>query len=166
MPVETTGVSIHYQGRDADIIFARDITEAKRVEEQIKLLKHSIDVHSRRRYWFDSNNNVVYVNDAGCQALGYQREELLGRPLGKINPRATEKGLREAWEQLRRNGKFTVETVHRRKDGSEFPVEISSTYVQFGGKEYNCGFARDITERKRARRNAKLIFVFWKAWAG
>ena len=40
--------------------------------------------------------------------------------------------------------------MHRRKDGSEFPVEISSTYVHCGGKEYNCGFAHDITDRKRA----------------
>jgi PAS domain S-box-containing protein len=35
-------------------------------------------------------------------------------------------------------------------------VEIVSTYIHFGGKEYNCGFARDITERKRAAEDMKL----------
>jgi nitrogen-specific signal transduction histidine kinase/ActR/RegA family two-component response regulator len=39
--------------------------------------------------------------------------------------------------------------MHRRKDGSEFPAEIVTTYVQFGGKEFACGFARDISEKKQ-----------------
>ncbi len=158
--VETTSVSIRYQGEDAHVVFARDITERKQAEEHIKLLKHSIDMYSDGAYWFDSDNRLVYVNDAGCQAIGYQREELLGRSVGEINPRATEKSLREVWEQLRRKGQFTVESVHRRKDGTEFPVEISATYVQFGGKEYNCGFARDITERKRAEEDRKAHVRF------
>jgi PAS domain S-box-containing protein len=126
----------------------RDITDRRRAEERIALLKHSIDVHFDGAFWFDSDNKFVYVNDAGCQALGFQREELLGKPLSYVNPRATEKVLGEIWEQLRREGRFARESVHRRKDGSEFPVEITSTYVQFGGKEYCCGFARDIAERK------------------
>lgn len=131
---------------------AQDITDRKQTEEQIELLKHSIDVHFDGAYWFDSNNKFIYVNDAGCRSLGYQREELLGRSLSEIIPIATEKRLQEVWEQLRSEGSFSSESVHRRKDGSEFPVEISSTYVRFGGKEYNCGFARDITDRKRTEK--------------
>jgi PAS domain S-box-containing protein len=42
--------------------------------------------------------------------------------------------------------------VHRRKNGSEFPVELVITYVQFAGKEFACGIARDITERKCAEK--------------
>ena len=125
-----------------------DISERKRAQEQIELLKHSIDVQFDGAYWFDSNNRFVYVNDAGCRELGYQREELLGQHLGKVNPNATEEGLRQVWEQLRLTGSLTAESFHRRKDGTEFPVELTATYVQFGGKEYNCGFARDISQRK------------------
>ena len=39
--------------------------------------------------------------------------------------------------------------MHRRKDGTEFPVEISSAYFRYGDKEYCNGFAWNITERKR-----------------
>ena len=39
--------------------------------------------------------------------------------------------------------------MHRRKDGSEFPVEIIITYVQFGGHEFSCGFVHDISEKKK-----------------
>jgi PAS domain S-box-containing protein len=134
----------------------RDITERKKAEEQINLLKHSIDIHFDGAYWFDSNNKLIYVNDAGCRALGYQREELLGKTLSEVSPKATEKHIQELWEQLRSKKKFTTESVHRRKDGSEFPVEISSTYIQFGGKEYCCGFARDITERKQIQEALQL----------
>jgi PAS domain S-box-containing protein len=130
----------------------QDITEQKRAEEQIELLKHSIDVNLDGAYWIDNSNKFVYVNDAGCQVLGYQRDELIGKPVSTVNSRATENRMREVWAQLRLKRTFTVESVHRRKDGSEFPVEVSSTYVEFGGKEYNCGFARDITDRKQWER--------------
>jgi signal transduction histidine kinase len=45
---------------------------------------------------------------------------------------------------------MTFETRHTAKDGREVPVEVTANYLEFGGKAYNCGFARDITERKRA----------------
>ena len=134
---------------------ARDITEQKRAQEQIELLKHSVDVHYDGAYWMDTDNRFIYVNDAGCRALGYTREELMGKYVGDVNPRATPERLKLVWEKLRKEGFFSAESVHRRKDGSEFPVEIMSTYVQFGGKEYNCGFAHNITERKQAEKNLR-----------
>ena len=130
-----------------------DITERKRAEEQIALLKHAIDVHSDGAYWMDGENRFFYLNDAACKAVGYEREELIGKPVSFINPRATPEALKAVWEHLRSDGFFFTESVHRRKDGSEFPVEIMSTYVQFGGKEYNCGDARDISERKQQERD-------------
>ena len=134
-----------------------DITERRRAEEQISLLKHSLDMHSDGAYWMDSDNRCFYVNDAACAAVGYTREELIGKPASFLNPRATPETLKGIWEQLRTDGFFFVESVHRRKDGSEFPVEIMATYVQFGGKEYNCGFARDVSERKQQERARALL---------
>ncbi len=128
----------------------QDITERKRAQEQIELLKHSVDIHYDGAYWMDIDNRFIYVNDAGCRALGYRHEELIGKSISDINPKATHERMKSVWERLRKEGFFSTESVHRRKDGSEFPVEVMSTYVQFGGKEYNCGFAHDITERKRA----------------
>jgi PAS domain S-box-containing protein len=134
-----------------------DISERRRAEEQIALLTHSLDMHSDAAYWMDSENRCFYVNDAACAAVGYTREELIGKPASFLNPQATPEALKAVWERLRTDGFFFTESVHRRKDGSEFPVEMMATYVQFGGKEYNCGFARNISERKQQERELALL---------
>ena len=134
-----------------------NITERKQMEEQLEMLKKSIDVHPDGAYWLDANSRFVYVNEAGCRAVGYALAELLGKPVGLVNPAATPERMKIIWERLRSEGSYTSETVHRRKDGSEYPAEITSTYVQFGGKEFNCGFAHDISERKRAEEERALL---------
>ena len=128
---------------------ALDITERKQATEQLEMLKVSIDKHFDSAYWMDTGNRFIYVNDTACKTLGYTRDELLGQPLSLISPQATPQLLQGVWNRLREVGLFTREGVHRRKDGSEFPVEFVSSFVRFEGQEFNCGFARDITERKR-----------------
>jgi two-component system, cell cycle sensor histidine kinase and response regulator CckA len=128
----------------------RDISERREADLLLQMLKHSIDVHRDSAYWMDAENRFVYVNDAACDTLGYTREELLALPLIAVNPTATPEAMARVWARLRRDHGFFAATTHRRRDGSEFPVEIMSAYVRFGEREYNCGFARDITERKRA----------------
>ena len=135
--------------------FTTDITEQKKMTEQLEMLKLSIDRHFDGSYWMDTNNRFVYVNDEGCNILQYTREEILGMGVADVNPFASPEILEIVWRKLRNEGSYVSEAVHRRKDGTEFPVEISATYVKFGEKEYNCGFARDITERKKAEQ--KLI---------
>ena len=133
-----------------------DITERKRAEEELALLKHSVDVCNDGAYRTDVEDRLIYVNDAGCRALGYEREELAGKKMGDVIPHASPEILKRLWQCLRTQGFFSMDTVHRRKDGSEFPVDLVITYVQFGGKEFACGFARDITERKQAEQTLAL----------
>ena len=128
----------------------RDITERKRADQEIALLKHSIDVHFDAAYWTDSEGRILYVNQAGHKALGFEHGELIGKTLLDVNPKSTPDRLKKTWEILRAEGAYRVESAHRRKDGSEFPVEIQTSHVRFDGKEYSCGFARDISERRRA----------------
>ena len=54
-----------------------------------------------------------------------------------------------SWKDLGQKGSLLIETVHQRKDGSVFPVEIVLNRINFGGDEYKCAFARDISERKK-----------------
>ncbi len=135
-----------------------DITESKRAEEELVLLKRSIDVHYDGAYWTDTDDRFIYINDAGCKALGYAREELIGKRLLDVNPKASPERMQVVWQSLRSQGFYSSSSVHRRKDGSEFPVEVVVTYVQSGGDEFACGFARDITERQRAEEERQRSF--------
>lgn len=136
--------------------FTQDITERTKMTEELEMLKHSIDKHFDGAYWMNTQNRFIYVNDAGCLALQYSREELLQLRLSDVNPSATPERMAMVWNKLRSEGSYTSETIHRRKDGSEFPVEISSTLIRFADKEYNCGFARDITDRKELLQTLKV----------
>ena len=51
--------------------------------------------------------------------------------------------------KLKEKGLAPFESLMRTKSGEEFPIDATANYVEFGGKEYNFGFAVDITERKR-----------------
>ncbi len=52
-------------------------------------------------------------------------------------------------------GKCTFETVHRTLRGREYPVEMTANFLNFKGKEYVCGFAKDITKRKQTEEQLK-----------
>lgn len=128
----------------------RDITLRKMDEEQLMVLKHSIDSHYDGAYWLDTDNRIIYVNNAGCRDTGYSSEELIGKHVSFINPLSTNQVLKLIWDKLRKDGSFTSEAVHRHKNGTLYPVEIVTSYIKFEGKEYSCGFARDISDRKSA----------------
>ena len=126
-----------------------DITESKRAEEKLRLAQTSVEQASDAVAWMDARGHVVYVNEAACRSLGRSREELLSLSITDIVPDLHEEGWAAAWEKVKTLGSMTFETRHRTKEGRTFPVEVSSNYVEFGGKEYYFRFARDITQRKQ-----------------
>jgi two-component system cell cycle sensor histidine kinase/response regulator CckA len=134
-----------------------DISYRKHAERELQLLKNSIDTAPTGAYWFDSTGHLVYVNDAGCRALGYEREELLAQHVSVINPRATAERWSEVWRSLKERTTLALESEHRRKDGSRFAVELSFTYIVSGGNEYCNGYANDITERQRSEKQRETL---------
>jgi PAS domain S-box-containing protein len=122
----------------------------KSAEEILRLTRFTVDNVADAVYWMDSMARFVFVNDTACSTLGYTREELLNLTVFDIDPAFTADIWKNAWEALKSRGKITLETVHRTKDGRIIPVEIMANYLSFGGRELDCAFARDITERKQA----------------
>lgn len=140
---------ILYKGKKAIMEILVDTTEQIRSRELNEILKHSLDIYTDGIYWMDSDNRFIYVNEAGGRAFGCKPEELLGKSLSDVNPTTTPEALADLWHKLRTEGFYTIETIHKRMDGSVFYVEVKTEYFQYDGKEYNCGFARDITDRKK-----------------
>lgn len=94
---------------------------------------------------------VVDCNDAACALNGYTREELVGQPINVYLPDpADPKILAEHYERLRRMGSDRRDVLHRRADGTVFPLEASMVLLSFEGRELILGMDRDISQRRRS----------------
>jgi len=132
-----------------------DITESKRAEEQLRLAQASVEQTSDAVFWLDSSGRFVYVNRAAGRSLGRSREELLSLSIADIVPDLQPEAWTAAWERVKAGGSITFETRHRTSEGRTFPVEVSLTHVEFGGREYAFRFARDITLRKQTEEDLR-----------
>jgi len=147
----TNKVQLNSKGEVTEILsIGLDITARKRMEEELRLMHFSLEHASDAVYWVDPQGRVVFVNQAACRSLNRSQAEVLSLSIPDIDPGFSAKLWKSTWEKLKAQGSITLETWHRAKDGSVFPVEVTSNYLDFGGKEYAFAFARDITERKRA----------------
>jgi PAS domain S-box-containing protein len=101
-------------------------------------------------YLLNDHGDVLNVNDAACEALGYSRDELLSLSIGDIDTNFDREAFQKFWEQKPHERTILFETIHRRGDGSTFPVEVNGIQFEIDGENYLYGVARDITERKQA----------------
>ncbi len=129
--------------------FVEDITFKKEALEALNLTQFSVDQNPDAAFWMTSDAKLFYVNDAACSTLGYSREELLNMKVHDIDPLFPEEKWSDHWKTVKQKGSFSMESIHRTKDGIEFPVELIVNYIEFDGVGYNCAFARNITERKQ-----------------
>lgn len=98
----------------------------------------------------DDRFRLVEVNRKACEAYGYSRDELIGAEASILRPPGQEAAAREAFQRLLAEGALHLETTHRRKDGSLFPVDFSGRRIEVDGRPFIQYVIRDITERKRA----------------
>lgn len=92
------------------------------------------------------DGQIVEANRAAVVAYGYDRRELLSLNLENLRAENTRPTIAEQMGMAGDSG-ITFETMHRRKDGSVFPVEVSASRSEFGGVLLS--LVRDITVRRR-----------------
>jgi len=122
-------------------------------EERAALVSHYGQLVKLARDIFllmDASGNLVEANDAAAVAYGYSMDELRGMNLRSLRAPEALISLERDWQATMRPEGVLFETVHRRKDGSTFPVEVSSRVIDIEGKPYRQSFVRDITARKAA----------------
>lgn len=151
--------------RDGGLIGAasiiRDVTDRKRMEDRLQRTQFAVDRAADPIFWINPEGRFFYVNEAACRSLGYSREELLKMSVPDIDPLVPTEEWGKRWRELMEQAACTFESVHRRKSGELFPVEITLNYQVHGGCEFGYAFVRDISQRKRAeealrRANAEL----------
>lgn len=104
-----------------------------------------IDPHDSAVSW-----PIIYCNDAACLMNGYRREDLIGHSVDVLSETSRTEAEKTAYlKRVRESGTLKYETIHRNKDGTLFPVEVSSTIIRVGERELILGIDRDVTERRR-----------------
>lgn len=103
----------------------------------------------------DMDLNIVEANDRALEYYQYSREEFIGMKIDKLRAPEVVSELRSALDEIIEKESATFETVHRRKDNTTFPVELSSRIVTIEGLKYYQTIGRDITERKLAENTLK-----------
>jgi PAS domain S-box-containing protein len=93
---------------------------------------------------------IVEANDAAVAAYGYSRGELLTMTIRELRTPELRAEIERDWAGAARAGGVQFETVHQRRDGSQFPVEVRTNSLEIGGALYHQNVIRDISERKRA----------------
>jgi len=141
------------QGRDGVDRVAcvlQDVTDQKQAGHSLKLFRALIEQSNDAIEVIDPNTmRFLDVNEKACQDLGYTREELLGMTAYEIDSNGDPSYQAAFMEKLRAEGFIVTESLHRRKDGSVFPVEASVKHVQLDNS-YLVTVARDITDRKKS----------------
>ena len=145
----TSGSFLAFIIRDQRVAFYREKYEAEL--NRLALVKHFdyiLKFANDIILLIDRNLNIIEANDRALEFYQYTRSEFIGMKLEKIRAPEVVSQLQEDLKTVDENEYATFETVHKRKDNTTFPVEISSRLVIIEGSKYYQSIGRDITERK------------------
>ncbi len=171
--------ALHLQDREQLKKYAQDLTAVYSIEKKRRkdleaandklrrttdLLRESED---RYRTLFDSAGDAIFIHDlsgrllevnqAACEALGYDRDELRKMTMKAVEGLKTEAGLSRRIGALQNADSLLLEAVHLKKDGDEIPVEANCRLIRYRNETAILVVARDISERKAAEKEAARL---------
>lgn len=132
-----------------------NITDAKKnqlsILEREKQFRSLIEQSGDAMFLVDLNGNFINVNKRACEALGYERDELIKLNISDVDVNNSSSfDLKELYAGLVPGKSLTLETQHKRKSGELLAIEVKIGLYEYGNTQAILQFARDITERKAA----------------
>ena len=143
------------EGRPQRMVgFMTDITDWRQAQQELRASEERfrtfVDRATDAFFLLNEQLRVVDVNRQACESMGWSREELIGMDPREFDPELDEPSMERLTQRASAGEIITFETRHRRKDGTEFPVEIRTGTFKLGGELFYLALVRDISERKLA----------------
>jgi len=101
----------------------------------------------------DEERNIIDVNEAAIKMYGYPREEFLKLKAEDLRIPENKAELSKIMNRLKTEKRVFISTIHVKKSGEFFPVEIGNTYVTIGSKKFIHSIIRDVSERENYEKN-------------
>ncbi len=142
----------------------QDITELKKAEESLRRFRAALDNSADAVFIIDRQTmQFVDMNEMACKSVGYSCDELLSMGPQDIKPYFTEAQLAAKFDEIIHSQRqATLETVHQRKDGTEFPTEILLQSLKFNEGYLLIASVRDITERQQLENTLKASEIKYR----
>jgi PAS domain S-box-containing protein len=158
MDVEISSHGILFEGRKARFVIIQDVTERKRTEWMLRASeeRHRLILGTAMDgFWLvDTQGHLLEVNEAYCRMSGYSEQELLTMSISDLDAAELPAETASHIQKVISEGEDRFESVHRRKDGSTFNVEVSVQFKPIEGGRI-VGFMRDITARRKTEKNLR-----------
>ena len=151
--------------REHDAERRRDEAERSRAAALERLglvLRHAHDAI----LLFDAERRVVEANEAACRLYGRTAAQMANLPVAEIRAVSVRARLAGQFEAAQRAGGLIFETLHRRSDGTEFPVEVSAQPVTVDGRPHVLSIVRDISERRAHEREIERLNRVYQVISG
>jgi len=113
-------------------------------QQHAQLIRHANDIIVLS----DAGRHIIEANHRAQEAYGYTQAEMLGLPVARLIPASEQGAFEKRMRELETRGEFRSEGLHQRKDGSQFPVEMSACVIAVEGGQITQTITRDITERR------------------
>jgi PAS domain S-box-containing protein len=122
--------------------------EIQKNEEALKLRAEMLDNIADSVFLREVSGTILYVNKTAFESRGYTREELLGKPLFITLADEEVDRVKTLLHEIIAKKNLIFETIHKRKDGTTFPVEVHARVLQLGDKTFVLSIIRDISFRR------------------
>ena len=133
------------------LVVCQDITERVQLEESLKVSQFIFDQASISIFVLNDDNQIVDVNAHACRSLGYTKEELCSLSMFDVDSSISRKRFSQIIRLLQPTKSTTFETIHQRKNGETFLVQIFVSTLLYNNHEFRVYFVQDISEREQAR---------------
>lgn len=142
--------------RNLIVCVQRNISEEKAYKEQLKRFKFMADNATDPFILMKEDGSFAYLNDLALERWGYTRNEAANLRVPDVDLIFNDSEFAKVFAKAQTEKIEQFETIHIKKDGTHYPVEISMGGLILDGRPYLFAVARDITERKKAREELNL----------